>query len=177
MDAFLDTEWADPEANELVSIAIVSADERHIFYAEVDELPPAPTDFVACNVYPQLQRGSAAFSRNELADALRRFVIAADVTRVLCDHPADRGFFLALLEEAATPGQRLPEVAVELVSDPVLRLLVEDYFVAHSDAAAGRHNALVDARVLVAAWRARTGRAPAPWSLSASQIAPNSSTF
>lgn len=39
MNLFLDTEWADVIGNELMSLALVSEDGRHTFYAERDPLP------------------------------------------------------------------------------------------------------------------------------------------
>jgi hypothetical protein len=43
---FLDTEWADLPGEELVSLALISADGRDQFYAERDPLPSDATDFV-----------------------------------------------------------------------------------------------------------------------------------
>ena len=40
---FLDCEWADVTANELVSIGVASIDGERSFYAEIDVLPPDPT--------------------------------------------------------------------------------------------------------------------------------------
>ena len=57
---FLDTEWADPEGRELVSLALVSQDGEAVFYAERDPLPVNPTGFVKDSVYPLLDRGSVA---------------------------------------------------------------------------------------------------------------------
>ena len=38
---FLDTEWADADGRELVSLALVSEDVKHVFYAERNPLPNA----------------------------------------------------------------------------------------------------------------------------------------
>ncbi|WP_232310283.1 3'-5' exoribonuclease [Pseudoxanthomonas mexicana] len=43
---FLDTEWADPTGSELVSLALITEDGIHRFYAERDPLPDVATDFV-----------------------------------------------------------------------------------------------------------------------------------
>lgn len=46
MILFIDTEWADVLASELVSLALVGDCGRYEFYAERDPLPDKPTDFV-----------------------------------------------------------------------------------------------------------------------------------
>jgi hypothetical protein len=51
MMLFIDTEFADQTARELVSIALVSQDGRFEFYAERDPLPAAPSDFVRTVVF------------------------------------------------------------------------------------------------------------------------------
>lgn len=53
---FLDCEWADILASELVSIALVPLDGGRVFYAEREVLPE-PTPWVAAVVYPLLTRG------------------------------------------------------------------------------------------------------------------------
>ena len=60
MDLFLDCEWADPLASELVSIALVGTAADQAFYAEREPLPDDPTPWVRTAVYPLLQRGEAA---------------------------------------------------------------------------------------------------------------------
>jgi hypothetical protein len=52
MMLFIDTEFAEQTARELVSIAMVSQDGRFEFYAERDPLPVTPSDFVRTVVYP-----------------------------------------------------------------------------------------------------------------------------
>ena len=170
MEAFLDTEWADPAGAQLVSLALVSADSRQVFYAEVDPLPDSPTDFVTEQVYPRLRRGSSAMCVTALARALNDFVREAGLSKVICDHPVDRKFFEALMGSVAENTGIRAHVSVEVISDPVLRLLVEDYFAAHSKVSAERHNAFVDATVLKMAWDARVGRTEAPWSPSSGHI-------
>lgn len=48
---FLDTEWADEQGRELVSLALVSEDGQRVFYAERKPLPGWPTDWVSWVVY------------------------------------------------------------------------------------------------------------------------------
>jgi hypothetical protein len=59
-EAFLDVKWADVLASELVSMALVSLDEQHVFYAERDPLLKKPTPWVRTVVYPLLERGASA---------------------------------------------------------------------------------------------------------------------
>ena len=60
---FLNCEWADTLASELVSLALVPADPAlPEFYAERLVQPENSTLFVAAAVYPLLDRGRAAMS-------------------------------------------------------------------------------------------------------------------
>lgn len=74
---FLDTEWADPLARQLVSLALVSEDGLHEFYAEINPLPQSPTDFVRHVVYPLLDGGSQAMPSPDFTKALRHFLLSA----------------------------------------------------------------------------------------------------
>jgi hypothetical protein len=65
---FLDTEWADAAGTELVSLALVSEDGLHRFYAECAQLPASPTPFVAEVVCPRLQRGETALDTTALRE-------------------------------------------------------------------------------------------------------------
>jgi len=105
-------------------------------------------------------------ARTTFARALYRFVLETGVSKVFCDHPVDERFFLSLLKEVGESGCPPVLPNVHALSDPVLRLLIEDYFATHAEVSAERHNALVDAQVLAAAWAVRVGRADAPWSPS-----------
>lgn len=73
MILFIDTEWADVVASELVSLALVSDCGRYEFYAERDPLPAKPTDFVRSVVYPLLERGSRALPDERFTAALHKF--------------------------------------------------------------------------------------------------------
>src|SRR3546814_19782643 len=69
---FLDTEWADASGEELVSLALLSEDCVHRFYAELDPLPTSTPLFVRTVVYPLLQRGDAALSATQFTRRLSR---------------------------------------------------------------------------------------------------------
>lgn len=102
---FLDTEWADVLGAELVSLALVSADGRHRFYAERNPLPANPTDFVKVAVYPLLDRDDTALSDAAFTTELRRFLCAIDAPCVLFDYFNDRALLWHALASALT---RLP---------------------------------------------------------------------
>jgi 3' exoribonuclease, RNase T-like len=70
---FIDTEFADVTASELVSIALVSDCGRYEFYAERDPLPSRATDFVRSVVYPLLERGARAMPDEQLTGELHVF--------------------------------------------------------------------------------------------------------
>jgi len=77
---FVDTEFADVGAQELVSLALVSETGDLEFYAERDPLPSAPTEFVRSVVYPLLNRGERALTDEQFTRELKAFlarVIAA----------------------------------------------------------------------------------------------------
>ncbi|MEW2981844.1 hypothetical protein [Stenotrophomonas maltophilia] len=158
MNLFLDTEWADPIGSELVSLALVSEDGAHQFYAERDPLPASPTDFVRHAVYPLLQGGPAAMSDMAMTTALRAFLSATPGVCVLSDYPNDlqllqyvlAGFDLADdLVQACGP---VPAVAVQILASRPIRAGIETWFQDNPDQRARRHHALVDAQALRAAW-------------------------
>lgn len=77
MILFLDTEFATPQAPEIVSLALVSEDGRYEFYAERDPLPEQPSDYVREHVYPLLERGAYALPDRDFCKALRAFILEA----------------------------------------------------------------------------------------------------
>lgn len=168
---FLDTEWADPMASELVSLALVSEDGTRQFYAEIDPLPKTPTDFVRHAVYPLLDRGDVAMQQGALTASLRRFLSAFPAPCILADHSNDlslvqyviAGFDLPdAVAQACGPIPR--PIVARMLKEGIMQLVLEDYFEAHPDQARRRHHALVDAQALRMAWLALIGRTEAPWS-------------
>lgn len=168
---FLDTEWADAEGSELVSLALVSEDGLHVFYAERDPLPDTkPTDFVCYVVYPLLERGVAALSDAAMTTALRRFLANVPAPCVLADYQNDfnllrhalAGFELPDVEAAACGP--IPTVEARLLRGGLTWMVLEDWFEAHPDQAKRRHHALVDAQALRMACLAATRQVEAPWS-------------
>lgn len=166
---FLDTEWADPVGSELVSLALVSEDGAHHFYAERDPLPATPTDFVRHVVYPLLERGNSVMSDQAMTTGLRAFLGAAPAPVVLADYPNDLVLLKYVLagfdlpdDQAAACGPIPQPVMTRMLKEGGMGMLVEDYFSAHSVAAARRHHALVDAEALRMAWLTITGRIETP---------------
>src|SRR5687768_9037238 len=102
MILFIDTEWADVVASELVSLALISDCGRYEFYAERDPLPDKPTSFVRSVVYPLLEHGPRALTDDQFTASLHRFFDQVlEVARygkilIAFDHQND----MALLEYA-----------------------------------------------------------------------------
>ncbi len=147
MHLFLDTEWADAEGKQLVSLALVSRDGQRFFYAELDPLPEHPTAFVRDTAYPLLDRGKAAMGRDVLAAGLRHFLAGFNRPVVLFDYHIDG----KLLERALQPIGGSGEISglqLSLIFNDRVMSLVEEYFVLNPAEAARRHHALVDARAL-----------------------------
>lgn len=148
---FLDTEWADTLASELVSLALVSEDGVHRYYAEVTPLPANATDFVQHVVYPLLEHGYSAMQPIDLTRSLRRFLMQFPTPIfVLFDYPADGALFRYALEgfESAVPPGPCPEVAMTLVRRDDVSSLIERYFMTHPELLHRRHHAGVDAEAL-----------------------------
>ena len=158
---FLDTEWADAEGFDLVSIALVSEDGVSTFYAERDPLPSVPTDFVATTVYPLLQRGPYALPDQALAAALIAFLRGQPYPHMIADYPNDLRLFRQTISWASTAFgmEEPPSFPCTLMSrDPVTTYHLERWFLRHPDMLLRRHHALVDAHALRAAWMVATGR-------------------
>lgn len=156
---FLDTEWADDQGTELVSLALISEDGHHHFYAECALLPPSPTRFVAEVVYPLLQRGEVALDGPALCEALRAFLRTFTHAYVLADYPNDIRLLRAVLAGDGTDSRSIPGLVTTVMDkEGSTAERVEAWFVAHPMLAARRHHALVDAQALRMAWRVATGR-------------------
>lgn len=148
---FLDTEWADTMASELVSLALVSEDGAHRYYAEVNPLPANPTDFVRHVVYPLLEHGYNAMQPIDLTRSLRRFLrqFPAPIF-VLFDYAADGALFRYALDgfESNADHGACPSVTTTLIHRDDVRTLIERYFSNHPEVSHRRHHAGVDAEAL-----------------------------
>jgi 3' exoribonuclease, RNase T-like len=160
---FLDTEWADEHANQLVSLALVSEDGTREYYAEVDPLPSDPKRFVVDAVYPLLERGDKALPLNEVASTVADFLITLPAPAVLADHINDLRLLRALL--AGERWERLLQsglIATRMIKDSRMREISDAWFCEDPARISRRHHALVDAHALRHTWRVVTGRAKAP---------------
>ncbi|MBA3916801.1 MAG: 3'-5' exoribonuclease [Acidobacteriales bacterium] len=147
---FLDTEWANDAARALVSLALISEDGQHRFYAERNPLPAAPSSFVRQTVYPLLERGAVALPDPEFTRRLREFVESVPgLPVVLADGMLDFSMLrLALSGFGVSDGAASPEWKPELVTDRIILDRIESYFSLNTDARARRHHAMVDAEAL-----------------------------
>lgn len=146
---FLDTEWQNETARELVSLALVSQDGQHRFYAERDPLPDAPSSFVREVVYPLLDRGPAALTDAVFSADLRIFLAQFKDPLVLADDALDFSMLSHVLGRFGQPGlPPAPPYRPMLITFGDVLMRIEDYFDAHPEAKARRHHALVDAEAL-----------------------------
>ena len=156
---FLDTEWADLQGRELVSLALVREYGASVFYAERNPLPVEPTRFVRESVYPLLDRGKVALTDREFTHQLRAFLGTVSNPHVLYDYANDGDLLLRAisgfdllpsdLEGVNAPPRHLRSSVLE---DKAISAAIEEYFLAHPTEALRRHHALVDAKALHAAW-------------------------
>jgi hypothetical protein len=158
---FIDTEWADELANELVSLALVSDCGRFEFYAERDPLPANATEFVRQVVYPLLERRDRALSDFEFTRRLHVFfgqmqaVAKPERVTVAYDHRNDLDLLGIALDAFDLPDSPRRPAFQELDLASLGRSYkhaVESSFLANPALAARRHHALVDARVNRDAW-------------------------
>lgn len=149
MDLYLDCEWADVLASELVSLALVSADGHQVFYAERDPLPRDPAPWAYAVVYPLLDRGTAALSDAAMTRALREFLASVDAPRICYDFGADRGLCQYVLDGFEVPEPQGPvpvDLQWQLCTN--LQAAIERWWASHPDQLPRRHHALIDAQAL-----------------------------
>jgi hypothetical protein len=152
MDLFLDCEWADVLASELVSLALVSSDEKSIFYAERDPLPSNPLPWVDAAVYPLLNRGEVALTDADMTRALREFLATVDRPCIWYDYGMDRSLCQYVIDgfEESEPVGPVPINLRWQFCEGVQQSL-EKWWLAHPGEQRKRHHALADARALRAA--------------------------
>jgi hypothetical protein len=148
VDLYLDCEWADVLASELVSIALVSADEQHSFYAERDPLPTDPVPWVRSVVYPLLERGDAALDDNTLTHRLRDFLAGLSNPRIHYDSGHDRALCQYVIDGLDAPEPEGPTPTVSWVRLDGLHSELERWWQTHPEQQPRRHHALVDAMAL-----------------------------
>lgn len=151
MRLYLDTEWADPEAKHLVSLALVDSHQRWRFYAEIDPLPEHPTEFVRETVYPLLQRGLWSKDQRKFTLGLRNFLHRLKGSKRLIFATNETDFSL-LRKALAGFGQVIPGPIPEwtpiLVTQGDVLGHMSTYFSYNPDAAGRTHHAMADAEAL-----------------------------
>ncbi|MHB8743906.1 MAG: hypothetical protein ACYC9L_12360 [Sulfuricaulis sp.] len=145
---FLDTEWADEDGRELVSLALVSEDAERVFYAERKPLPGWPTDWVSWVVYPRLCGGSCALADKLFTARLRSFLRSVPSPVVCFDADNDLALLELALAEFGKPGCAIDEpviFGIKKLTGRSYEDAIEGVFRKFPQAMKGRHNALVDA--------------------------------
>ena len=138
---FIDTEFTDWKASQLISIAIVSEDGRE-FYGECSDFErPLCSDFVRAVVLPQLgQFPGRSMPLAQLRDELQAWLLAVGKKPrpVLCyDSDGDYQLLTELLGGPLPPGWQHENVFLNI--DPER---LAQYIAVHG----GEHHALHDAR-------------------------------
>jgi hypothetical protein len=148
---FLDSEWANDALRELVSLALISEDGEHVFYAERDPLPSMPSSFVRECVYPLLNRGHAAMTDQAMTHALRSFLEKLGDCEIFADAPLDFSMLGRIWKGRDKTLSEQP-FRTRLARDGNLMPSVERYLELNPDQRALRHHTLVDAMALRSAW-------------------------
>ena len=148
MKLFLDVEWADVLASELVSMALVSLDDQHVFYAERDPLPEEPTPWVKTVVYPLLERGALAMNDAALTRNLREFLAMIPDPWICYDSGHDRGLCQFIIDgmDEVDPEGPMVEVRWQRLDD--MASGCERWWKDHPEHRAQRHHARFDAMAL-----------------------------
>jgi hypothetical protein len=157
MKLFLDVEWADTLASELVSVALVSSDGQHVFYAERDPLPADPSPWVKTVVYPLLERGSTAMNDAALTRRLREFLAMIPYPWICYDTGYDRSlcqFVIDGMDEVDPDG---PTVDVRWQRLDGTASACERWWKDHPEHQSHRHHARFDAAALRGAYFSRWG--------------------
>lgn len=146
MRLFLDTEFTDLRAPELLSLGIVSeaADE---FYAELAFNRAVCSPFVATTVLPLLANEPRA--RENVADDLRVWLAEFERPVVVYDSPTDWAMFLWLFANVHVPVDGLL-LEYDQWGWQRFEKNIAAYFENHRTAR--RHHALHDAKALREAW-------------------------
>lgn len=155
-DLFLDCEWADVFASELISIGLVSLDGKKEFYAEREVLPEDPTPWVVTVVLPLLERGERAQPDAVMTRDLRAFIAGIEHPRICYDFAADRELCQRVIDGTDTPSligelEPLPDsLRWHLMTDTGAAL--KRWWNEHPIARQQQHHALADAKALRATW-------------------------
>ncbi len=146
---FIDTEFADVEANEWVSIGLAPFDaDRASFYVERKVLPVA-TEFVREVVYPLLQRDQSAMPDAMASDAVRRYLNGfPQPVAIAYDHDVDWRVLLCVINhhQARELMPDLEAVDMSKLGDAYW-IALDKVWEQDAERRKRRHHALVDATV------------------------------
>ncbi len=164
---FADTEFADFESLDPLSVALVSEDGSHEFYAEIFDCETPPSDFVRQIVLPLMQGGEHRLLYSEASERLARWIAALPHhPTIIVDYPGDWIILNEMLTSAGMQSkpaalmlfpafelagrERLgaERAAIELAAEK-MPALMEEHFLLDPR----RHHALVDARATAHGWR------------------------
>jgi hypothetical protein len=154
---FLDVEWADVLASELVSIALVSDDGQHQFYGERDPLPVEPLPWVASVVYPLLGRGASAMNDVALTRCLREFLATIPEPWIYYDSGHDRDLCQFVIDGMNEVEPEGPAVDVRWQRLDDMASACEWWWKDHPEHRSQRHHARFDAMALRGAYLLRKG--------------------
>lgn len=153
---FLDTEWNNDVARELVSLALIHEDGERHFYAERYPRPEGPSSFVRSLVYPLLT--GPVLSDTEFGVQLRAFTASFGHPRVHFDGAIDQRQLTRALTGFGSWSGSVPAWEPVLITHPDVLDEQERYFATRPEAAARRHHAGVDAEALRWAWKKVIGK-------------------
>ena len=146
MRLFLDTEFTDLRAPELLSLGIVS-EATDEFYAELVFNRAVCSPFVATTVLPLLANEPRA--RENVADDLRGWLARFENPVIVYDSPTDWAMFLWLFADVQVPADGLL-LEYDQWGWQRFGKNIDAYFKNHRTAR--RHHALHDAKALREAW-------------------------
>lgn len=146
MRLFLDTEFTDLRAPELLSLGIVS-EATDEFYAELVFNREVCSPFVATTVLPLLANEPRA--RESVADDLRGWLARFENPVIVYDSPTDWAMFLWLFADVQVPVDGLL-LEYDQWGWQRFEKNIDAYF--ENPQTARRHHALHDAKALREAW-------------------------
>ena len=147
---FLGCEYAQPDSKKLASLALVSLDGRHRFYAQMDPCATLSSALAMEMDYPPNAFGPAAEPTPELSKRLKAFLGQIREPLVLYVNERDGRCFCDLLhfekgDHAADVDQT---VRLAMISDPDVLQSTQRWFAERPTAVATRNGAEADAEAL-----------------------------